>query len=78
MILDKINANIENETTARYYTSGKNSDLQKEWRVAKSRTKITFNVLQIITKHKKTPNYIQVRLQNFYHKHRIATKYVIG
>ena len=49
-------------------------ELQQEWRNNRALTTTTFNILQIITKNKSTPNYIHIRLQNFYHKHRLTSE----
>ena len=74
-VLDKSSNNYE--SAGKYFTPGKLHKLQKDWRMAKDCTKTSFNVLQLITKNTKTPSYILVKLQNFYHKHRLASKHVV-
>ena len=43
---------------------------EEQWKQAKNCTQVTYNILQIISKSKQTPNYVLVKLQNSYRKHR--------
>ena len=67
------NGNVK-DGRSRYLTPGKQMELQQEWKNNRALTTTTFNILQIITKNKSTPNYIHIRLQNFYHKHRLTSE----